>query len=83
MTTATLAEPAGEVDPRGRRKLSMAVSPFYVADDLAALLQCSVRNVWALNDRGALPGLVRLGRLVRWRKRDIDSWIENGCPESV
>jgi predicted DNA-binding transcriptional regulator AlpA len=56
-------------------------SPLYVAQDVAALLRCSVRNVWALNDRAAIPGEVRIGRLVRWRQRDVHQWIENGCPE--
>ncbi len=79
MTTATLPEATTQVDPRGRRKLSEAVSPLYVADDVAALLQCSVRNIWAMNDRGELPGMVRIGRLVRWRKSAVDAWIENGC----
>jgi excisionase family DNA binding protein len=52
----------------------------YVADDLASLLQCSKRNIWRLNDSGALPGAVRVGRLVRWRVEAINDWIQNGCP---
>ncbi|MBY0456315.1 MAG: helix-turn-helix domain-containing protein [Gemmataceae bacterium] len=52
----------------------------YDADDLAALLKCSVRQIWRLRDRGALPAHLRLGKLVRWPRKIIDDWIAAGAP---
>ncbi|VTR91694.1 : HTH_17 [Gemmata massiliana] len=47
----------------------------YDANDLAALLECSVRQIWRMRDANELPACLRLGRLVRWPKSVIDSWI--------
>ena len=49
---------------------------------VAALLSCAARTVYRLADAGRLPGPVRVGGLVRWRKKDIDEWLESGCPIS-
>lgn len=53
----------------------------YTAEEVAELLRCSVRNVWRLRDVGDLPAAVRIGRLVRWPRKLIDSWIADGCPK--
>ena len=47
---------------------------------VAALLGCSVRHVYRLADRGAMPPAVRLGALVRWRRQDLEDWLAHGCP---
>jgi predicted DNA-binding transcriptional regulator AlpA len=62
----------------GRIKLASAV---YSAEDIAGLLQISERQVWRLRDAGLLPGCMRVGRLVRWRRVVIDEWIAKGCPK--
>jgi excisionase family DNA binding protein len=69
MSTATL--PDAQVAP----------SPLFTVQQVAAALQCSVRTVWALADAGTLPGLVKIGRLARWRRADVLAWIEAGCPQ--
>lgn len=51
----------------------------YDADDLAVLLKCSVRKIWRMRDANELPACLRLGRLVRWPKSVIDSWIASGA----
>ncbi len=48
---------------------------------LAAYLSISRRKIWDMNARDSLPIPVRLGRSVRWRKEDIDLWVEQGCPD--
>ena len=48
--------------------------------EVARMLGCSWRGVYRHCDAGALPRAVRIGRLVRWRRRDILEWIEAGCP---
>ena len=47
---------------------------------VAALLGCSARHIYRLADTGLMPGPLRLGHLVRWRRRRILAWLEDGCP---
>jgi len=49
--------------------------------DVAKMLTVSVRTVWTWRDMGRLPAPVRIGRCVRWRRQDIEKWIEQGCPD--
>jgi excisionase family DNA binding protein len=45
----------------------------------AALLGCSARHLKRLADAGDAPPPRKLGRLVRWARRDLESWIAAGC----
>ena len=74
MTTPT-AVPAPEA------RLAKLAAEMHTADDIAQLLQCSVRHVWRMHDAGDLPAAVRVGRLVRWPKLLIATWIQDGCPK--
>jgi predicted DNA-binding transcriptional regulator AlpA len=43
-------------------------------------LDMSERAVWQWAREGRLPAPIRMGkRFVRWRKTDIDEFIERGC----
>jgi excisionase family DNA binding protein len=46
---------------------------------VAALLGCSPRHCYRLADSGHMPPPVRLGVLVRWRRKTIEDWIAGGC----
>jgi excisionase family DNA binding protein len=46
---------------------------------VAGLLGCSTRHVFRLADTGKLPAPIRIGRLVRWRRADLDTWLAS-CP---
>mgnify|MGYP000305921185 FL=1 len=46
---------------------------------VARLLNCSPRTVYRLADSGRIPSPVRLGGLVRWSRRGLEGWIEEGC----
>ncbi len=46
---------------------------------VATMLACSWRNVYRLADRGAMPRPVKVGKLVRWNKAELEAWIANGC----
>lgn len=46
---------------------------------VASMLGCSPRHVYRLFDAGRLPRPVRLGSLVRWRRAELQAWIETGC----
>ena len=52
----------------------------FTVEDVAGLLQCSTRHVWRLHDAARMPSAVRIGRLVRWPRKLIESWIADGCP---
>ena len=47
---------------------------------VAALLSCSVRHVYRLADAGRMPPPVKLGALVRWPRRAVEQWLDDGCP---
>ena len=46
---------------------------------VAELLTCSPQHVRRLTDAGKMPRPVRLGSLLRWRRADIDAWLNGGC----
>jgi len=47
---------------------------------VAALLSCSTRHVYRLADAGRMPPPVKLGALVRWPRRSVETWLAEGCP---
>lgn len=55
----------------------------YTVPQIAKLLQCSERHVWRLADADAIPGKLRIGRLVRFVRSVIDGWIADGCPANT
>ena len=50
------------------------------AKSVAKLLQVSLRMIWQMRDAGRMPQPIKVGRLCRWRRPDIDRWIGDGCP---
>jgi excisionase family DNA binding protein len=46
---------------------------------VAHLLNCSPRHVYRLSDAGRMPVPIRIGALVRWRRADVQHWIDGGC----
>jgi prophage regulatory protein len=49
--------------------------------EVAELLNVSVRLVWQLRDGGRMPMPVHIGRLVRWRREELEGWIAEGAPD--
>ncbi|MFW5690760.1 MAG: helix-turn-helix transcriptional regulator [Planctomycetota bacterium] len=48
---------------------------------VAAMLSVSVNTVWVMDSAGRLPSAIRLGRrCTRWRRAEIEAWVEAGCP---
>ena len=45
--------------------------------EVAEMLNVSARTVWRMVSSGELPRPVNVGRCVRWRICDIDSYIQN------
>ena len=46
---------------------------------VAGMLGCSARHVRRLADDGRMPAPVHLGTLIRFRRADVEAWIEGGC----
>jgi excisionase family DNA binding protein len=47
---------------------------------VAALLACSPRTVYRLNDQGRIPRPVRIGGMIRWPRPRFERWVADGCP---
>jgi excisionase family DNA binding protein len=62
--------------------ISPAEAPAALLDvrAVARLLDCSARHVYRLADAGRMPAPVQIGRLVRWQRAAVESWIAAGCP---
>jgi len=45
----------------------------------AAMLSISPRKLWELTKRNAIP-TKRIGKSVRYSPKDLDRWIDAGCP---
>ena len=48
---------------------------------VSELIDVSREHVRRLDDRGAMPKSIRLGRSIRWDMARIESWIADGCPD--
>jgi excisionase family DNA binding protein len=57
-----------------------AATKLLTRDDLCERLRLSKRTISRMLSAGKLPPPVQIGRCVRWRERDIERWIEDGCP---
>jgi excisionase family DNA binding protein len=51
--------------------------------ELARLLDLSIRTISRMNASGKIPKPVRVGRSVRWRRKEIEEWIAAGCPKRL
>ncbi len=47
----------------------------YDVPDVAAMLKCSERHIRRMIDARKIPGMIRVGRLVRFHKRIVDEWL--------
>lgn len=52
----------------------------YTIEQLATLLNCSLRHARRLDSEGLIPGRLTFGRLVRFSKRKVDSWLDGEIP---
>ncbi|XZE20284.1 helix-turn-helix transcriptional regulator [Pirellulaceae bacterium SH449] len=57
-------------------------SQLITIQEVASLLRLSVRSVRRLISRGDLSEPLKIGRSVRWKKRTIQEWIDQGCNEN-
>jgi predicted DNA-binding transcriptional regulator AlpA len=58
-------------------------APLLISDRAAAALAGVSRAHWhRLRAAGKVPAPVRLGRKVLWRRSELVTWIEAGCPDA-
>ena len=60
----------------------MTDESFLTTEEVLDYLQVNLRTVYRLIKAGKIPA-VRVGRQWRFRKRDIDSWLENQRPRAT
>ncbi len=57
-------------------KLEQTMPVLLTPDEVAAALRTSKKQVYAMAERGQLPGIVRLGRRLLVDRDELVSWIE-------
>ncbi|MCA9093137.1 MAG: helix-turn-helix domain-containing protein [Planctomycetaceae bacterium] len=50
------------------------------ASEVARLLSLSIRTLWRLDSAGKLPSAIQVGHSKRWRRNELDDWMNSGCP---
>jgi prophage regulatory protein len=50
------------------------------AAESAEMAGVAKRSWWRYVSSGKAPAPVRLGGAVRWRRSELDAWIQAGCP---
>ncbi len=55
--------------------------PLIDVREVSGMLGVTPRTIWRLRDLGKMPMPVKIGGSVRWRRMEILSWIEQGCPK--
>lgn len=45
--------------------------------EVARLADCSTRHVYRLVERGLMPAPVKVGRLTRFRREQVERWISD------
>ena len=57
----------------------LASGKYLTADEAASMLRTTRKAVYALIEKGVMPGIRRIGRRVLVRRRALIEWIEGGA----
>lgn len=71
--TATSTENASMVRAKGE-PLLLSIK------QLSEMLGRSQSSLWEDDKAGRIPMPIKIGRSVRWRRLEIEAWVEAGCP---
>jgi excisionase family DNA binding protein len=58
--------------------IKIETEPLWTVDDVANYLRLEVGTIRTMAKEGKLPG-VKIGRVWRFRKKEIYSWIKDKC----
>ena len=62
----------------------LVVTPLLIPDVTAAALAGVSRATWhRLRVAGKVPPALKLGRVCRWNRAEIENWIASGCPDAA
>lgn len=61
---------------------TLSTTPALLVDAKTAARLCGLgKTCWyALHASGRVPMPIRLGRAVRWDRRELEAWASAGCP---
>ena len=65
------------VNPSPTRNSALLIS----VSDVAEILGISERTIWRLVSAGTFFEPLRIGRCAKWRRNEIENWVESGCPK--
>lgn len=71
---STGAQSVGEVHQVGLEPELLKVG------DVAQMLSLGERTILRMSDAGKMPPPVKIGGSVRWSRRALRTWIDDGCP---
>jgi excisionase family DNA binding protein len=74
--TPTLHNPDDDNKPIPKARPTAVV---YDTKDVAVMVKVSERQVRRWADARRIPGMIRIGRVLRFRADDVDAWIARGC----
>ena len=75
-------ETVADLGVQSAKVLHMAEESFLTTEEVLEYLQVNLRTVYRLIKAGKIPA-VRVGRQWRFRKRDIDAWLESQRPRQA
>ncbi len=63
------------------RKKENSITPVLLNyTEAAKLLRVSEQHLLRLNEAGKIPAPLRLGKSVRWSKKELEDWVDAGGP---
>ena len=71
---------SNKADGSGQRAVEQPAALALNAKQAAAMLNVSVRQLWRLNSTARVPRPIRLGHCVRWRRAELEAFVQAGCP---
>ncbi len=77
------ATPSDRIRPRVEQRQSRTLPILLTADETADLLRTTRRAIYAMVERGQLPGVVRVRRRVLLRSDALLHWLEQKCAPSL
>lgn len=63
--------------------LAMPCTALLSPEDLADYLAVPVKSIYNWRTTGKGPRGIKVGRLVRYRKADVDSWLERNADQGA
>jgi excisionase family DNA binding protein len=70
------------ISRRSARMIAAEGSKLFTVVEVAALLRTSRKAVYAMIERGQLPGLRRIGRRVLISREELLHWLDHNCASS-